>query len=109
MKIGRLLVVLTTLLLALATPGGVQAGGATAETLHFTFPNNFVLPSPCTGDLIAFTGEVDSVVHVTIDASGQIHVVTSNYVANTIGIDLTTGQTFRNVGAITSEENLESS
>jgi hypothetical protein len=91
---------------ALLAVGSAQASAVT-ETHHFSVPNNFTLINPCTGDAIAFTGEFDSVVHVTITDSGHISVVSPGVLRNMSGTDLVTGQTFLNVGGSSNYESLD--
>ena len=103
-------ILLTSLMisvLALAAADTAAADGAVTETLHFTFPQSFVLPNPCTGDPISFTGELDSVVHVTIDPAGRLDVIDYTHIVDEVGTDLITGDTYRGVGAVGSEQNLK--
>jgi hypothetical protein len=102
---------LLALLAALAGASLVIAAGAQAsaitETHHFSYPQDFTFVNPCTGDPIAFTGEFDAVVHVTITDSGHLSVISPGVVSHTVGTDLVTGQTFRLVGTSSNYESLD--
>jgi hypothetical protein len=100
------LVGLTALLLGLLAATSARAQGALTETHHFVFPQNFVLLNPCTGHLIAFAGDDDAVVHVTLDPTGGLHRVSVDHLAIT-GTDLVTGATFRAVGAVVGQDSLD--
>jgi hypothetical protein len=101
-----LLIGLTTLLLCLVGAASARGEGAVTETFHFVFPQSFVLLNPCTGHLVAFSGEDDALVHVTIDPAGGLHRVGVVHVSET-GTDLVTGETFRAVGAVLSVDSLD--
>jgi hypothetical protein len=100
------LVGLTAFLLGLSAATSAGAQGALTETHHFVFPQNFVLLNPCTGHLIAFAGDDDAVLHITLDPTGGLHRVTVDHLAIT-GTDLVSGETFREVGAVVAQDSLD--
>ncbi len=101
---------LVVLALGLCTSGAAMAAGAISETNHYSYPNSFVLPNPCTGNPIAFTsGTFEAVVHVTITPDGRIHVVSSGHPQGAVGTDLVTGDTFHYVGGVAEQQNLDGS
>ena len=84
---------------AAAVLASLAAGPASAQTItetnHFVFPQVFTIVNPCTGDALSFTGDFVAITHVTVTDAGHVVVVSNGHSSREVGVDLTTGQTFR--------------
>jgi len=96
-RIRLLLVVAVIVCSAVSARSGNAA--AVTDTQHSTVPVDFLYQSPCTGDLISFTGEFAETQHLTITDS-RITIVGVSDTQNVVGTDLTTGQTFHFLSAL---------
>lgn len=87
-----------TLALVAATSSSAAEPPAYTETQHLTFPVEATFETMCMGEEALFVGELDEIVHLTIDPTGHLHVAFATHL-NIVGTGLVTGTTFRYVQA----------
>jgi hypothetical protein len=68
---------------------------ASSTTTNLTFPFNPTLLNPCTGELIAFTGETHLLIHTTTSASGNFETTIHSNLQDASGTGTVSGTTFR--------------
>jgi len=73
----------------------VGARPASALILHTTFPLVGTFPNPCTGELIAFTGDVHVLIGQFIDGTGALELTLHSNFQGVTGTGLMTGATYQ--------------
>src|SRR2546425_3630865 len=73
----------------------VVAPPASALILHTTFPLVGTFPSPCTGELIAFTGDVHVLIGQFVDGTGVLELTLHSNFQGVTGTGLMTGATYQ--------------
>jgi hypothetical protein len=82
--------------LILATVVGVVAvPSASAVSLHTTFPFVGTFSSPCTGELIAFTGNVEVLIGQFIDGTDALELTLDSNFQGVTGTGLLTGAPYQ--------------
>ncbi|MGH9895610.1 MAG: hypothetical protein ACREA0_27235 [bacterium] len=64
---------------------------ASAASLHMTFPLVGTLSSPCTGELIAFTGNMHVLIGQFVDGTGALEITLDSNFQGVTGTGLFTG------------------
>src|SRR5437867_13152404 len=73
----------------------VGAPPASALILHTTFPLVGTFPNPCTGELIAFTGDVHVLIGQLIDGTGALELTLHSNSQGVTGTGLMTRATYQ--------------
>jgi hypothetical protein len=73
----------------------VVAPPASAVVLHTTFPFVATAPNPCTGEVIAFTGDVHALVGQAIDGTGALELTLYSNFQGVTGAGLVTHTTYQ--------------
>jgi hypothetical protein len=76
----------------------VPATSSAAVIQNVTVPLNQTVFNPCTGDLIAFTGNIHLMFAKTADASGGFHFHADVNVSGVTGVGVPSGITYHGVG-----------
>jgi hypothetical protein len=87
----------TAFLLTMVQSAAPARAQAATTTTNVTFPFNVVIPNPCTGEAIAFTGENHFVIHTTATPSGTFETTIHSNLQNVSGVGTVTGAIYRAV------------
>lgn len=75
--------------------GMVTVPPASAASLHTTFPFVGTFFSPCTGELIAFTGDMQVLIGQFTDGTGALHLTLDSNFQGITGTGLMTGRSYQ--------------
>ena len=83
----------------LVTTVSVALAAATTSTESVKVPlNGLVLPNPCSGEPVALSGTLHTVVHITIDAQGGERFFVQSGQQQVTGVGLTSGTRYQATG-----------
>jgi hypothetical protein len=94
----RLVLLLAVMGTTLALAAGMALAQATTETFTEKVPYNETIFNPCTQEDVQLTGDVQFLVHETVDANGGFHVQIHASAQGITGTGLESGTQYRLVG-----------
>jgi hypothetical protein len=100
----RIVLVLASVMTALALATGVALAQAVTYTNSVRVPINLADINPCTGDGVYLTGYLHILTHTTVDEQGGVHVL-SHFNPQQVSGTSTSGIEYRGVGKTTTQFN----